>query len=164
MHRTVIALATLAISATLFADTALAHARFASSSPAPGQTVASSPASVTITFTEELAAGSTGSVADASGATVSTGATISTTARTKLSIALKPSLPNGVYKVSWHSVAADDGDKLDGSFFFGVGVPAPSTATLPARDTTGLALALLALAAMLGLVSTHALRTGKATA
>lgn len=164
MNRIITTLATLALVSTLLAGTALAHAKFASSTPAPGQTVASSPASVTITFSEELGAGSTGSVSDASGAAVSTAATVSTTDRTKMSIALKPSLPNGVYKVSWHSVAADDGGILDGSFFFGVGVPAPSTATLPATDTTGLALALLALAAILGLVSTRALRTRKAPA
>lgn len=152
----------LAVVSAVLAGTALAHAKFASSTPAPGQTLASAPASVTITFTEELAAGSTGSVTDASGATVSTGATISTVDRAKLSIALTPSPPNGVYKVSWHSISADDGDSLDGSFYFGVGIPAPSTATLPATNSTGLALVLLALAAVLGLVSTRALRAGKA--
>jgi len=77
-------------------------------------------------------------VTDAAGATVSTGATIDANDRTKLTIALKPSLPNGVYKVNWHSVSADDGDELDGSFFFGVGVPAPSTATAP--NPAGIAL------------------------
>ena len=117
---------------------ALAHARYASSTPAPGQTLATSPAAVVITFTEELAAASTGTVTDAAGATVSTGATIDANDRTKLTIALKPSLPNGVYKVNWHSVSADDGDELDGSFFFGVGVPAPSTATAP--NPAGIAL------------------------
>ena len=125
------------------ASVAFAHARYASSTPAPGQTLSASPAAVTITFTEELAAGSTGSVTDASGATVSTGAAIDANERTRLSVALKPSLPNGVYKVSWHSVSADDGDELDGSFFFGVGVPAPSTATAP--NPAGIALVLAGL-------------------
>jgi methionine-rich copper-binding protein CopC len=132
---TVFAITTLAL-----ATVALAHARYASSTPAPGQTLAASPAAVVITFTEELAAASTGKVTDASGATVSTSATIDANDRTKLTIALKPSLPNGVYKVSWHSVSADDGDELDGSFFFGVGVPAPSTATAP--NPAGIALVL----------------------
>jgi len=132
---TVFAITTLAL-----ATVALAHARFASSTPAPGQTLAASPAAVVITFTEELAAASTGKVTDASGATLSASATIDANDRTKLTIALKPSLPNGVYKVSWHSVSADDGDELDGSFFFGVGVPAPSTATAP--NPAGIALVL----------------------
>lgn len=122
---------TLAVAALALGTIALAHARYASSTPAPGQTLAASPAAVVINFDEELAAGSTGAVADASGSTASTGATIDANERTKLTIALKPSLPNGVYKVTWHSISADDMDELDGSFFFGVGVPAPSTGTAP---------------------------------
>ena len=127
------------ISAVLFLSLALAvpvyaHAKFVSSTPTPGQTVATSPASVNITFSEELGTGTTGSVTDASGNTVSTGATIDANDRTKMSITLKPSLPNGVFKVAWHSVAEDDGGILDGTFFFGVGVPAPSTSTAPATN------------------------------
>jgi len=142
------AICTLALSSI-----ALAHARYAGSTPAPGQTLATSPAAVVITFTEELAAASTGTVTDAAGATVSTGATIDANDRTRLTIALKPSLPNGVYKVNWHSVSADDGDELDGSFFFGVGVPAPSTATAPnlagiALVLAGIAIALISFALM----------------
>jgi methionine-rich copper-binding protein CopC len=164
MNRILTTLATVAIVTTLFAGVALAHAKYASSTPAPGQTLAASPASVAITFSEDLASDSTGAVTDAAGATVSTGATVSATDRTQMSIALKPSLPNGVYKVSWHSVASDDNGMLDGTFFFGVGVPAPSTATLPAAGSTGLALVLLALGTLLAAISTHALRSGRAPA
>jgi methionine-rich copper-binding protein CopC len=113
------------------ATPAFAHAHISGATPRAGQTVATSPASVLLTFDAELGTGSTATVTDAAGATVSTGATIDVNVRTKMAVALKPSLPNGVYKVSWHSVAADDGDELDGTFFFGVGVPAPSTATDP---------------------------------
>jgi methionine-rich copper-binding protein CopC len=161
MHRLLTTLASFALVTALFAGVALAHAQYASSNPRPGQTLATSPAIVTITFSEDLAAGSTGSVTNAAGATVSTSAAISTTERTLLTITLNPSLPSGVYKVSWHSISADDGDDLDGTFYFGVGVPAPSTATLPATNTTGLALALLALAGILGIVSVRTLLTGK---
>ena len=138
MKRASALISAFAICTLALSSIALAHARYASSTPAPGQTLATSPAAVVITFTEELAAASTGTVTDAAGATVSTGATIDANDRTKLTIALKPSLPNGVYKVNWHSVSADDGDELDGSFFFGVGVPAPSTATAP--NPAGIAL------------------------
>jgi len=131
----------------LLGTVALAHARYVSSTPSPGQTLASSPAAVVITYTEELAPGSTGSVTDPTGATVSAGATIDANERTRLSIALKPSLPNGVYKVTWHSISADDKDELDGSFFFGVGVPAPSTATGPAPFAIALIVAGLAVLA-----------------
>jgi methionine-rich copper-binding protein CopC len=136
--------AALAISTLALGSIALAHAHYASSTPAPGQTLAASPASVLITYDSELGAGSTGTVTNASGATVSTGAAIDANDRTKLTIALSPSLPNGVYKVSWHSVSADDGDELDGTFFFGVGVPAPSTATAP--NPAGIALLVAGLA------------------
>jgi len=161
MNRFVAASAAFIMVTGLLAGLALAHAQLAKSTPSAGQTLATSPASVDLTYGEDLAAGSTGSVADASGATVSTGATISTTDRRQLSIALKPGLPNGVYKVSWHSISADDGDALDGTFFFGVGVPAPSTATLPASSGST-AILLLVLAAALGLVSASALRSAKA--
>jgi methionine-rich copper-binding protein CopC len=136
-----VAIATLALSGS-----ALAHSHYASSTPAPGQTLAASPASVVINFDAELGTGSTGSVTNTSGATVSTGATIDANVRTKMTIALGPSLPNGVYKVNWQSVAADDGDELDGSFFFGVGVPAPSTATAPNLAGVALVLAGIAIA------------------
>jgi methionine-rich copper-binding protein CopC len=141
MKRSFVGLSAFLIATLALPSVALAHARFASSTPAPGQTLASSPAAVVITFDEELAAGSTGSVTDAQGATVSTGAAIDANERTRLSISLKPALPNGVYKVSWHSISADDGDELDGSFFFGVGVSAPSTATAPSPAALGLVLA-----------------------
>jgi methionine-rich copper-binding protein CopC len=144
MKRTIAAAFAACLTLALLGTTALAHARFASSTPAPGQTLASSPASVVITFTEELAQGSTGSVTDAAGARVDTAATIDANARTKLSIALKPSLPNGVYKVAWHSIAEDDAAVLDGTFFFGVGVPAPSTSTAPGLPAMALLIAGLA--------------------
>ncbi len=156
MTRPTVTLAAVVALTLALAAPALAHARFVSSTPSPGQAVSAAPASVAITFTEELKAGSTGSVADASGATVSTGATINANDRTKLSIALKSGLPNGVYKVSWHSISADDGDELDGSFFFGVGVPASSTSTASsfpalaaALATGGLALLAVSLRALL---------------
>lgn len=152
--------ATLLVSLAL-AGTAFAHAQYVSSSPAPGQTLATPPATATITFSEELGAGSTVSVTNASGATVSTGVKISDD-HLQLVVTLTPGLPSGVYKVSWHSIAADDQGILDGTFFFGVGVPAPSTATLPAADATGLALALVAFAAIAGLVSFRTLRAAKA--
>ena len=162
MNRILMTLATLAFVTTFFAGAALAHAKLQSASPAPGQTVASAPPNVIITFTEELAAGSTGSVVSAAGATVSTGAVISTADRKVLTIALRPGLASGTYTVRWHSISADDGDPLDGTFTFGVGIPAPSTATLPGGDSTGLALLLLAIAFALGAVSTRALCHAKA--
>jgi methionine-rich copper-binding protein CopC len=131
----------LAIGMLALSGIALAHAPYKSSTPSPGQTLAASPAAVVIFFEEEIGSGSTGTVTNASGTTVSSGAAIDPNDRTKLTITLNPSLPNGVYKVNWTSISADDNDELDGSFFFGVGVPAPSTATAPSPAGIGLIIA-----------------------
>lgn len=176
MHRLITTLAASALLGSALAGTALAHAKFVSSTPAPGSTVTSSPSSVTIAFTEELAAGSTGFVSNAGRETVSAGATISTTDRHVLTISLKPGLPSGGYTVFWHSISADDGDTLDGSFSFtvaqgAVAQAAPAAAPvgrLPSTSTDGAgragpAFALVGLAAVLALVSVRALR-GKARA
>ena len=133
----------LAIGMLTLSGLAVAHAPYKSSTPSPGQTLATSPAAVVVFFEEEIGSGSTGSVTNASGTTVSSGAAIDPNDRTKLTITLGPSLPNGVYKVSWTSISADDNDELDGSFFFGVGVPAPSTATAP--NPAGIALVIAGL-------------------
>jgi len=168
MKRIFASLAALGVTTGLLASVATAHAEFASSTPAPGSVVATAPTSVVINFTEDLAPGSTGFVTNGSGATVSTGATISTIVRTQMTIGLKANLPAGSYFVSWHSISADDGDVLDGSFGFSIApvaatapkVPAtlPNTATLPAQDRAGIALGVLALAALLAAGSTPALR------
>jgi len=165
MIRVLTTFATLALLGGVLAGTALAHAEYTSSYPQPGQTLTASPAGVAITFSEDLAAGSTGVVTNAGGATVSTSASVSTTDRKQMTIALTPGLPNGLYRVNWHSISADDGDSVDGTFYFGVNVPAagraltmPSTSTapLPATDTTGVFLALLAFAIAAVLLSTRA--------
>jgi methionine-rich copper-binding protein CopC len=150
------AFAAFALATAALGGVALAHAQYKSSDPKPGQTLQASPAAVNVTFSEDLAQGSTGAVTNANGATVSSGATIDANERTKLSIALNPSLPNGVYKVAWHSISADDGDSLDGTFFFGVGVAAPSTFTAPAPSP--LSLALIAGGLLLAVVSSALLR------
>lgn len=177
MKRIVTTLTSLALLATLFAGTATAHAKFASSNPAPGQTLTSAPANVSITFTEDLAFGSTGSVVNAAGATVSTGASYTVADRKLLIIALRFGLPGGTYTVNWHTVSSEDGDQLDDSFSFSIAaapaapapavapVPArslPSTSTLPASDNTGLALILLAIGLAVGAVSSRARRPAKA--
>ncbi len=174
------AIATAALTFGMLGATALAHAEFKSSTPAPGSTVTTAPTAVIIYTTEDLASGSTGYVTNAGRLTVSTGATISTTTRNQLTIGLKPGLPNGTYTVFWHSVSADDGDVVDANFSFTIaaaaapapgavsapssGAKLPSTATLPETDTHGPAIGLLALAAAIALVSVRALRRGKARA
>ena len=164
MNRIVMTLATLALITTLFAGSAIAHANFVSSSPAPGQTVAAAPANVSITFSEDLAAASIGIVVNAAATRVSTGSAVSTADRKVMTITLPPGLPSGTYSVLWHSISADDGDPLDGTFSFNVGTaPAPartlpSTSTLPESDSAGLVLALLAILLLIGTLSFRASR------
>lgn len=181
MNRILTTLATLAFVTTLFASSAIAHARFQSSTPAPGQTVATAPANVSITFTEDLAFGSTGSVVNAAGTTVSTGASYTVADRKLLIITLKPGLPSGTYTVNWHTVSSEDGDQLDGSFSFTVAAAAaapaapapavapapvrtlPSTSTAPASDYSGPALVLLLVALLsAGAIWASRLRSTKA--
>jgi methionine-rich copper-binding protein CopC len=120
-----------------------AHAQYKSSVPAMNATVNAAPAQVAITFSEETSpTKSGGSVTDASGATVSTGWKVDLNDRTKMTIDLKPNLPNGVYTVKWNSFTEDDNGEANGTFSFTVqgaqqaATTAPS-ATTPAGTTTG---------------------------
>lgn len=101
--------------------TVAAHAEYRSSVPANGATVATPPGEVVITFSKETSATkSNGVVIDGTGATVSTGWKVDLNERTKLTIGLKPNLPNGIYTVNWTSLSEDDGHVVDGSFIFTV--------------------------------------------
>jgi len=162
MKRSLVTLATLALVAGLFASAAFAHADLASSTPAAGSTVAAAPAVVTLNFSEALTPASTGKVTGPGGVVVSTGSQLSTTNAKQLTITLRSGLGNGLYTVSYHSIAMDDMDTDDDSMIFGVGVPVPSTSTEPMTNTT-LALVLFGLAAAAVLVSAIALRAGRHT-
>jgi len=104
-----------------------AHARYASSTPAAGSTVSSLPASLQVTFSEELASikftitGPNGTtLVDAPGS-------IDLSNRVSASVPLKDGGP-GQYTVVWHNVSGDDGDPNDGSFVFTVAGAAPTAA------------------------------------
>jgi methionine-rich copper-binding protein CopC len=120
------------------AGLASAHSHYVSSTPGASATVASAPSSVTMMFDETVVAGTTASVTDAAGATVSTGAQIATSDpdRKTLTVALKSGLGNGVYKVSYLSVS-DDGAKLQGSFAFGVNAPVPASLAKTETELSG---------------------------
>jgi copper resistance protein C len=136
--------------ACVFAPPVSAHAAFKSSVPAPNATVTTVPTQVVITFSEETSATkSGGSVTDASGATVSTGFKVNLDDRTMMAIALKPSLPNGVYTVKWNTLTEDDNGMADGTFTFtlqaaqaaGTGTAATGTATTGTAPASGSAVA-----------------------
>lgn len=115
---------------------ALAHAEYRSSVPANGATIATAPAQVVITFSQETSATrSNGAATDAAGALVSTGWSVDLNERTKMTIPLKPNLGNGIYTVTYTSLS-EDGHQVDGSFIFTVD-PAAAQAAAAAHASTG---------------------------
>jgi len=103
------------------AGSALAHADLASAEPAAGASVKTAPATLSITFTEEVEPKfSSIEVLDASGKRFDDGKAQTAPDNEKLlSIGLKPLTP-GTYKVIWHATAADDSHKTKGSYEFTV--------------------------------------------
>jgi methionine-rich copper-binding protein CopC len=102
---------------------ALAHARYVRSEPAQGTSVATPPERVTVFFSALLTpTGSTLTVVDGAGATVSQGAAqVVPSDQHAMQIALRPALGPGTYTVRWQSVSAEDGEDDSGTFSFTVG-------------------------------------------
>ncbi len=107
----------------------LAHARFDHSSPAPGQVLPASPASVDIYTVQDMqkTAGAYGItvVRDDNGSPgqqVDTGTPVMDDAnRRHFSVGLQPNLAPGRYLVSFHNVSDEDGDADHGQFAFYIG-------------------------------------------
>jgi copper transport protein len=115
----------------MFTPSASAHALVRSSDPADGAVLDRSPAAVTITFTEPPDPTiSFIHVLNASGTSVERGSSEPVPGKPlELEVPL-PSLPKGVYTVTWRTVSKVDGHVTGGSFTFGIGeTPGPSTAT-----------------------------------
>jgi copper transport protein len=125
----------LAVAAVLAATVAVgaarvsAHASLVSSNPTDKQVLAGEPATISMTFTDNLAA------APGSFITVSTGgkdantspSAIGATDTKTMTIALKAGLGNGTYSVFWKTTSADDGGVTFGHFSFFVGQPDAAT-------------------------------------
>jgi methionine-rich copper-binding protein CopC len=114
---------------TVFAATtaALAHAQYASSTPAANSTVLAAPSVVQITYTQELADIHI-SVTGPDGSEVTTAtATFDLEQRHNASVPIRDAGP-GTYTVLWRNVSGDDGDPNDGTFVFTVAAPAPAAA------------------------------------
>lgn len=110
-----------------------AHARPKTTDPVDKATVTKAPAQYTIVFSEETnPTKSGGSVTDASGAVVSTGFKVDLNERTKMTIDLKPNLPNDTYTVKWNSFTDDDSGTADGTLTFTIQAQATGTGTAPA--------------------------------
>lgn len=108
-----------------------AHAQYGSSTPAANGTVSATPASVQITFTQELSDIEI-AVTGPDGSSVTTGqAKFDLAQRHNASVPIRDA-GAGVYSVVWHNVSGEDGDSNDGSFVFTVTSATSSTATTPA--------------------------------
>ena len=110
----------LALTATLLASPAWAHAFLETSTPAVGSTVSAAPTQVTITFTEGVEpAFSKLVVQDASGASVNAGPIHRVGTDTYQLAAPLKKVGAGTYKVIWHAVSVDT-HKTSGTFTFTV--------------------------------------------
>ena len=119
-RRALLATATALLIAGLPATEALAHAEFKTSTPAANSVVAS-PASLSITFSEDITLKFSGAtITGPDKAAVKTGpATLDAKTHTVLTVPIVDALKPGKYTVDWHNLSTD-GHKLTGSFAFTV--------------------------------------------
>ncbi len=102
---------------------ASAHALVRSSDPADGEVLQRSPSRVVIEFTERPDVGLTVlHVLNSAGSPVERGKPEAVPGQSKSVQVAVPSLPKGVYTVTWRTVSRDDGHVTAGSFSFGIGV------------------------------------------
>jgi copper transport protein len=121
----------------LWAGPASAHALVKSSDPADGATVAQSPSRVRIVFTERPDVKLTFiHVLNSSGTAMEQGPARAVPGQADAVDQPVPTLPKGVYTVTWRTVSRDDGHVTAGSFSFGVGVKVPPGQAKPAGTTT----------------------------
>ncbi|MFI8390193.1 copper resistance protein CopC [Streptomyces sp. NPDC085540] len=139
LPRLALVLATLL--ATLFtaAAPATAHAALTASDPKDGAVVATAPAQVTLSFSEQVAMGDDSiRVLDPQGKRVDTGELrdMCSGNTIRYGTALHAGLPNGTYTVAWQAVSADS-HPISGAFTFSIGAPSATDVTLPTARAGG---------------------------
>uniref|UniRef100_A0AAU2JQQ4 Protein YobA n=1 Tax=Streptomyces sp. NBC_00049 TaxID=2903617 RepID=A0AAU2JQQ4_9ACTN len=135
------ALVLAALLATLFATAApaSAHAALTASDPADGAVVATAPAQVTLSFSEQVAMGDDSiRVLDPQGRRVDTGELrdMCSGNTIRYGTALHTGLPQGTYTVAWQAVSADS-HPISGAFTFSIGAPSATSVALPAQQAGG---------------------------
>ncbi|MFE2270499.1 copper resistance protein CopC [Streptomyces lavendulae] len=136
-----LALVLAALLASLFtaASPASAHAALTASDPKDGAVVATAPAQVTLSFSEQVAMGDDSiRVMDPQGKRVDTGELrdMCSGSTVRYGTALHSGLPNGTYTVAWQAVSADS-HPVSGAFTFSVGAPSATSVSLPDRQAGG---------------------------
>ncbi|MCY0961595.1 copper resistance protein CopC [Streptomyces sp. H27-H5] len=135
------ALVLAALLATLFAAAApaTAHAALTASDPKDGAVVATAPAQVTLSFSEQVAMGEDSiRVMDPQGKRVDTGELrdMCSGSTIRYGTALHSGLPDGTYTVAWQAVSADS-HPISGAFTFSIGAPSATQVALPAQQAGG---------------------------
>ncbi|MFE2145071.1 copper resistance protein CopC [Streptomyces sp. NPDC059456] len=135
------ALVLAALLAALFtaAGPATAHAALTASDPQDGAVVATAPAQVTLSFSEQVAMGDDSiRVMDPQGRRVDTGELRDMCSGTTIryGTALHSGLPDGTYTVAWQAVSADS-HPVSGAFTFSIGAPSATSVALPAEQVGG---------------------------
>ncbi|MFD3538032.1 copper resistance CopC/CopD family protein [Streptomyces sp. NPDC058662] len=136
-----LALVLAALLATLFtaASPASAHAALTASDPEDGAVVATAPAQVTLSFSEQVALGDDSiRVLDPRGKRVDTGELRDMCGGgvIRYGTALHTGLPDGTYTVAWQAVSGDS-HPISGAFTFSIGAPSATSVALPARQAGG---------------------------
>ncbi|MFK0049068.1 copper resistance CopC/CopD family protein [Streptomyces sp. NPDC090741] len=136
-----LALVLAALLAALFtaAGPASAHAALTASDPKDGAVVATAPAQVTLSFSEQVAMGDDSiRVMDPQGRRVDTGELRDMCSGTTIryGTALHSGLPDGTYTVAWQAVSADS-HPVSGAFTFSIGAPSATSVALPTAQAGG---------------------------
>ncbi|MFB6562953.1 copper resistance CopC/CopD family protein [Streptomyces sp. NPDC056400] len=139
LPRLALVLATLLAALFTAAAPATAHAALTASDPKDGAVVATAPAQVTLSFSEQVAMGDDSiRVLDPQGKRVDTGELrdMCSGNTIRYGTALHAGLPNGTYTVAWQTVSADS-HPISGAFTFSIGAPSATDVTLPTARAGG---------------------------
>jgi methionine-rich copper-binding protein CopC len=122
-----------------------AHAELSKSEPPNGGTLATTPAQLTLYFSQNLVANQSWvAIRDAAGGDIQLAVTVDASDR-KVMRAMTPVLQPGVYTIRWQSLSADDDDFAQGSYK--LTVLNPDGSRPPGNeDNTGIVLAVLGVA------------------
>ena len=117
----------------------LLHANYARSEPAADEVLTIPPTTVKVWFTQELFRRDGENwlhVIGPDGARVDVGeAAVDDNDRTLVSVSLADVLPDGLYRVDWRALSADDGHPEEGTFEFRIDMGASAPANETAGDT-----------------------------
>ncbi|MCS0635134.1 copper resistance protein CopC [Streptomyces sp. LP05-1] len=121
------------------APPAAAHAALTGSDPKDGAVVATAPATVTLSFSEQVALGDDSiRVLEPSGKRADTGELqdLCSGSQVKYGVTLHSGLPDGTYTVAWQAVSADS-HPVAGAFTFSIGAPSETSVALPDQEVGG---------------------------